>query len=259
MIIDGNKIAQKILAELQEQKTPRKELVAVLVGSDEASLSFLRQKAKAAKSLGVKFRLVKLSDSLSQKELEREVRYLSKKRATGGLLIQLPLPKQYDQISVLNAIGIAKDVDVLNGETTKILPPAVGALKRILEEVNFSLADKKAVVIGPGLLIGRPISNWLMHQVAKLTVIGKGGMDKALVKEADLVISGVGQPHLITADMIKSKAVIIDYGYGKENGELTGDCDFEDISQQSVVTPTPGGTGPVVVSQLLANFYQITN
>jgi len=259
MIIDGSKIAEKVIDELARQKRPKKELIAILVGKDEASLSFLRQKEKVAKTLKVKFKLVKLSDSLTQKELERAVRRVSKKRTTGGLLIQLPLPKHYDRIPVLNAIGIAKDVDVLNGETTRILAPAVGALKRILEEIKFGLAGKKAVVIGPGFLIGRPIASWLMGQVAKLTAIDKGGMDKELVKEADLVITGVGQPHLISADMVKSKAVVVDYGYGKENNELVGDADFEAISQHAVVTPTPGGTGPVVVAQLLANFYKITN
>lgn len=258
MIIDGNKISESILSELRQTKPPKKELAAILVGEDEASLSFLRQKKKTATSLGVKFVLYHLSQDLSQEELEKEVKKISKRRSVGGVIVQLPLPKKHNRIPVLNAIGIEKDVDVLNGETTSVLAPATGALKRILEEVGFDLPGKRAVVVGPGLLIGQPIATWLMTRVIKLSVLGKAKLDTEVLKEADLIVSGTGQAHLIKGEYIKKGAVVIDYGYGSVNGKLAGDIEIDSVDKvASYVTPTPGGTGPVVVAMLLWNFFQM--
>lgn len=257
MIIDGNKIAAKIIDELREKPVPKTELSAILVGKDRASLSFLAQKERVAKYLGVNFRLYQLSEDLTQKQLINEIHRLSSSKNIGGLLIQLPLPQKYDRIEVLNAIGIEKDVDVLNGHTTKILAPASGSLKAILEFIGYSIKGKQAVIIGPGFLIGKPIAKWLMGQVAKLTIIDKGGPINEL-ETADLVVSGVGNPNMIHGENLKIGAVVIDYGYGKVDNKLTGDINFETaVDVASYITPTPGGTGPVVVAQLLSNFYKI--
>jgi methylenetetrahydrofolate dehydrogenase (NADP+)/methenyltetrahydrofolate cyclohydrolase len=259
-MIDGSAIAAKIIADLKKKKTPTKTLAAILVGDDKASLSFLKQKEKTAKELGVRFVLHILPESLSQLELEGHVRAISNDKTVGAVIVQLPLPKKYDRIPVLNAIGIEKDVDVLNGETTKVLPPAVGALKHILEESKISLTGKKAVVIGPGMLIGRPVAGWLMDRVVKLTVLGKAKLDVEVVKEADLVVSGTGVPHLLDEKHIKPKAVVIDFGYGQLEGKTVGDVDAKSIAiKTKLVTPTPGGTGPVVVAMLFENFFKISD
>lgn len=259
-MIDGVAIAAKIIAELKTKKTPSKSLTAILVGDDKASLSFLKQKEKAAKELGVKFVLHILPESLSQHELENNVRAISADKTVGAVIVQLPLPKKYDRVPVLNAIGIEKDVDVLNGETTKVLPPAVGALKHILDELRFDVADKKATVIGPGMLIGRPIASWLMPQVVKLTVLGKAKLDVEAIKEADLVVCGAGVPHLINDTHIKPNAIVVDFGYGQLDDKTAGDVDVKSVAMKTKhVTPTPGGTGPIVVAQLFENFFRICN
>lgn len=258
MIIDGNKIAEGIFALLRQQEVPKKELAAILVGDDAASLSFLKQKERTAQSLGVQFKLYALPATLSQKELEDEVRNIVNTESVGGVIVQLPLPKHYDRVPVLNAIGIEKDVDVLNGENASILAPAAGALELILKEVDFCLQDKEVVVVGSGLLIGRPIATWLMPKVKKLIVVNRGGLTPEVTKDADLIISGVGLPGLITEEYVKKDAVVIDYGYAKENGVLVGDVVFTEVSKKtSAITPVPGGTGPIVVAMLFKNFFDL--
>ncbi len=261
MIIDGNNIAGKILKELRKQLVPEKEFAAILVGDDSASLSFLKQKEMAARSLGVKFHLYRFADSLAQVELQKKVRAIYENPDVGAVIIQLPLPQKYDRVAVLNEIGIDKDVDVLNGETSKILAPAAGALQRILQEINFNVVEKDVVIVGSGLLIGRPIADWLMGKARKLTIMNKGGYESSVVRNADLVVSGTGVPRLIKGDDIKNGAVIIDYGYGRDESDtLSGDVDFKSVSRVAgFVTPTPGGTGPIVVAMLFSNFYKLAN
>jgi len=259
MLINGNEIAEKVLRELRKQTVPEKELAAILVGDDGASLSFLRKKAETAQLLGVKFKLYRFSDGLDQYELEKKVREIYERDDVGGVIIQLPLPARYDRVAVLNQIGIDKDIDVLNGETSKILAPAAATLERILAEIKFDPTGKNVAVIGSGLLIGRPIANWLMHQAKQVVVMNRGGYDSALVRCADLVVSGAGVPRLVKGQDIKHGAVVVDYGYGRdESDELSGDVDLKSVAKVADwVTPTPGGTGPVVVAMLFSNFYKL--
>ncbi len=259
MIIDGNEIAEKILKELKKRPIPQKEFAAVLVGDDQASLSFLKQKERTAESLGVKFKLYRFEESLAQSELINRIAKLSADEKVGGMIIQLPLPARYDRIAVLNAIGIEKDVDVLNGETSKVLAPAAGALKKVLETIKFNLADAQVAVVGSGLLIGRPIVDWLMGQVRQLTVVNRGGYDPQVIRTADLVVSGTGVPRLIRGEHIKYGSIVIDFGYGRDEAdELAGDVDAKSVQKVAgYLTPTPGGMGPIVVAQLFWNFYHL--
>jgi methylenetetrahydrofolate dehydrogenase (NADP+) / methenyltetrahydrofolate cyclohydrolase len=260
MIIDGTKIAEDILKQLRKLPVPEREFAAVLVGDDPASLSFLRQKERAAESLGIKFKLYQLSEDLAQSQLVAKIVAISADPKVGGMIVQLPLPRKFDRVAVLNAIGIEKDVDVLNGETTKVLAPAAGALEKVLSALKFDLAGKHAVVVGSGLLIGRPIINWLMSQTRQLTVVNQGGYDPQVIRTADLVVAGTGVPRLIRGEHLKQGAVVIDYGYGRdEEDQLTGDVDFKSAQRTAgFITPTPGGMGPIVVAQLFVNFYRLS-
>jgi len=261
MLIDGAKIAENILRQLAKQSVPDKELAAVIVGDDSASLSFLRQKQRAAESLGVKFRIYQCDEAMAESTLIEKIASLSADPKIGGVIVQLPLPKKFDRVAVLNAIGIEKDIDVLNGETSRILAPAAGALKRMLEEIKFDVTDKSVVVVGSGLLIGRPVTTWLMGQARSLTVVNRGGYDPAVLRTADLVVTGTGVPRLIRGEHLKRGSVVFDFGYGRdEANELAGDVDGKSANKVAAwVTPTPGGTGPVVVAQLFANFYQVNS
>lgn len=255
MIIDGKKIAQNILSELKKLPIPKGKLVAVLAGDDPASLSFLRQKEKVARELGVHFELRQFPESLNQEELEYEVQKIFEDENVGGVIVQLPLPKKYDRTGVLKVIDMKKDVDALR-EGNTMLPPAALSLKYILEAIGFDPAGKKAVVVGHGFLIGSPIAAWLAEKNATVTIVEKGDFNVRAIKEADLVISGTGQSNLICGEHLKHGVVVIDYGYGVVDGKVCGDAHLASVSDvASYVTPTPGGTGPVVVAALFVNFY----
>lgn len=235
-------------------------MAAILVGDDRFSRSFLAQKAKTAQELGIIFELHELVESLSQKEVEAEVKKICGEKAVGGVVIQLPLPPQYKRDDILAQIPLEKDVDDLNGMTRGILPPAPGSLKKILKELNFDLTGKKAIVFGPGFLIGKPVAQWLLGKCMKLTVCDKGESGERDLKDADLIVTSTGVVGLIRGEYIKEGAIIVDYGYGKDKeGKLTGDVDMAScLKKTQNITPTPGGTGPIVVAQLFANFYHLT-
>lgn len=267
-IIDGKAIAGEILSRLKISGTVKKYFAAVLVGDDAASASFVEQKKKTAESLGLDFRLYKFPREISQDNLRKEMGEIARHSSCGGVLLQLPMPEHINRHYVLNAIPREKDVDVLSERSLgsfyvrrgPVLPPVVGTVKEILEKVGFDLSDKTVAVVGLGLLIGRPIANWLMGKTRGLYLLGRGS-DLSVLKMADLVIVGVGKSGLITPDMLKAGSGVIDFGYSVgTDGKLTGD--FNPFSSDDDVfsgfyTPTPGGTGPILVAKLFENFYEL--
>ncbi|MEZ4156780.1 MAG: hypothetical protein R3B52_02305 [Candidatus Paceibacterota bacterium] len=149
-------------------------------------------------------------------------------------------------------------MDVLNGETSRILAPAAGALAAILENIEFNPEGKNAVVIGSGLLIGEPCIKWLMHKTKKLTVFNKGGIDKKTLKKADLIVTGTGVVDLVKGSDIAKGAVVVDFGYGRKDGKLGGDAHAASVLKKTgFLTPVPGGTGPIVVAMLMKNFLEL--
>lgn len=255
VIIDGKKIAEGILGELKKLPTPQGKLVAVLVGGSPASLSFLRQKEKVSRELGVDFELRPYQDSLSQKELDQSIRQISDDPTVRGVIVQLPLPEQYDREAVLNCISLEKDIDALR-EGNIMLPPAVLSLAYILKEINFDLTQRKVVVVGYGFLVGQPIARWLKNKNCDVVILDKDNFVHSALKEADLIISGTGESGLIRGEYVKEGAVVVDYGYGMQEGKVSGDIDIDSVQNTAgFVTPTPGGTGPLVVASLLVNFY----
>ncbi|TSC83067.1 MAG: methylenetetrahydrofolate dehydrogenase (NADP+) / methenyltetrahydrofolate cyclohydrolase [Parcubacteria group bacterium Gr01-1014_19] len=259
MVIDGKKIAGQIIAELKKQLAPQKELAAILVGENPASASFLRQKEKIAKDLGVNFQLHNLRADLSQGELIVELGKLISSDQVGGFILQLPLPEKYDRDEVLAALPSEKDVDALTGRG-KAVPPAVLAVQDVLKEVRFSLADKVVGVVGRGLLVGRPIAEWLSGQCREV-IIFHTKTDLSRIADCDLVISGAGKAGLIKPDMLKPGAGLIDFGFDMVDGKVRGDFDPASLvvsrSSVSFYTPTPGGTGPILVAELFKNFYTL--
>lgn len=254
--IDGKKIAQEIFDELKRRPVPNKSLVAVQVGDNEASLSFLKQKERVAQRLGVDFKLFKFDEWLDQKELEKQVERLGDDRSVGGIILQLPLPNKLNREAVILKIDVKKDVDNLTSESL-VKAPAVGVVKAILKEENFSLINKKAAVVGyRGKLVGGPIYRWLASE----GVVNKGlviiGLDledsnlKQKLADVDLVISGVGHKGLIDSAWLKNGAGVIDFGFPP-------DLKIGDFSRLKFYTLTPGGTGPILVAELFRNFYRL--
>lgn len=271
MIIDGKAIAREIVAALKPRiaaLAPRRFFGALIAGNDPASLHFLKQKEKVAGELGIKFRLYERPETMTTDELRREIGRLAGVKTCGGFIVQLPLPEHINRHYALNAIPKEKDVDFLSEAAlgafytgrSKAVPPAVGTTEEILRRERVKLREARVVLIGAGFLIGKPVGFWLQNRVAELTVIDSAAPHlRAKLKDADVVISGAGCARLFSAADVKDNALVIDFGFNKlPDGKIVGDFDpsekREAKSEEPVYTPTPGGTGPILVAKLFENF-----
>lgn len=276
-VLDGKNIAQEIINELKGKGRPKKILAAILVGNNPASLGFIKQKKKIAQELGIKFQLYQFNETVSEEDLVKEIKKLGDDKKIGGIIIQLPLPVHFNRDRIISAINPQKDIDALNPESKKyVLPPSVEVVKEILQITNYQLRNKVVAVVGAkGILVGRPVSEWLEGRCKKLILLDIGD-DLSRIKEADLVITGVGKAGLIKPEMLKNGAGVIDFGYSfatrintdkhaDSRGKISGDfdankCQVSDVRcQVSFYTPTPGGTGPILVAELFRNFYILTS
>ncbi|MCL5733087.1 MAG: bifunctional 5,10-methylenetetrahydrofolate dehydrogenase/5,10-methenyltetrahydrofolate cyclohydrolase, partial [Patescibacteria group bacterium] len=236
---------------------------AFLVGDNEASFGFLKLKEKTAKELGIDFRVYRFPDDVKNGELREKIGIISGHKNCGGAILQLPLPGHLNPYYALNVIPPAKDIDVIGERTlgafyngrSVVLPPAVSVLEEILKREKFDLSNKKVAVVGLGFLVGKPISLWLEGKCAEIYLLDKGS-DFKMLKEADLVVLGVGKSGLIDAQDIGRNAAVIDFGYSFDGeGKIKGDFNPEGADGLIFYTPTPGGTGPILIAELLKNFF----
>jgi methylenetetrahydrofolate dehydrogenase (NADP+)/methenyltetrahydrofolate cyclohydrolase len=269
MVIDGKTIASDIMERLKSQPKPEKFFGAVLVGDDAASVNFLKQKEKVAKELGIEFRLYQLPATITTDELRAEIGRLAGPKNCGGFIVQLPLPENINRYYVLNAIPKDKDVDCLSEaalgafytERGKIAPPSVGTVEEILKLEHRDLRELKAVMVGAGFLIGKPVGFWLQNRIAELVVLDVNIKDvPTRLSDADIIISGTGQAHLFSAANLKEGSVVIDFGYNRIDGKIAGDFDASEAEAKNIdYTKTPGGTGPILVAKLFENFYTLNS
>ena len=265
MIVDGKKIANQILKRLKSQVSKMKvkpHLAVVLVGSDRPSETYVRNKQLAAEAVGVKFSLHKFPESVSAEKLIQSIRKIQKEQLS-GIIVQLPLPKKFDKKRILNELDPNLDVDCLSWVSlgklvihdNSLVPPSPGAVLEILKQHQVNLTGKHIVLVGQGDLIGKPLTNILIHMPVTLTTCNKETRNLSeITKTADVLITGVGKYNLIRADMIKPGAVVIDAGVSFHQGKMYGDTNFEEVSKKaSLITPTPGGVGPITVAKLLEN------
>lgn len=267
-IIDGRKIASEIIEELKKKPKPEKFMAAVLVGDNPASVNFLKQKEKTAKELGIDFRLYNFSPLLHNDDLREEVRKIAEHATCGSVIVQLPLPEHINKNYILNVIPREKDVDVMSErslgafytERNPALPPAAGVVEKILQTTNYELPVTNVVVVGLGFLIGKPVGLWLTGKVKDLILLDKMS-DLSALKNADIVICGTGQAGLIKPEMLKNGVGVIDFGYSMKDGKVSGDFDTSlpttNYQLLNFYTPTPGGTGPILVAKLFENFYTL--
>ncbi|MBM3256911.1 MAG: bifunctional 5,10-methylenetetrahydrofolate dehydrogenase/5,10-methenyltetrahydrofolate cyclohydrolase [Candidatus Liptonbacteria bacterium] len=276
-ILDGKKIAGEVLVRLKSRPVPKQFFAGVLIGDDPASESFQKLKQGVARELGIDYGISKLSPELGDEGLREEVGRMAEEKNCGGVIVQLPLPEGLNPHYIVNAIPAEKDPDVLgeralgafyNGSGVAV-HPAAATVWEILKQTNFNLEGKKVAIVGPGTLIGKPVAVSLLGKVSNLYVLGRGS-DMSLLKNCDLVILGVGKAGLVTPDMLKEGVGVIDFGYspGEKlgvNGKplLRGDFDSSDAAlcdaRLAFYTPTPGGTGPILVSKLFENFYALNS
>jgi methylenetetrahydrofolate dehydrogenase (NADP+)/methenyltetrahydrofolate cyclohydrolase len=269
MIIDGKKIRNSILQEVQEgiSALPFAPVFCdVLVGSDPVSAQYVRMKAKTAESVGIKFRSAEFPESITTEALIEEIKNLNRVPHMCGIIVQLPLPSHINRESVLDTIDPMLDVDCLGAQASKMFydnenpigyPTAVACMK-VLDSTGVDLNGKNIVVLGQGNLVGRPVAHLLRNRGLSITTItSKTENTDELLQAADVIISGIGRGKFITGNKIKKDAIIIDAGTSEDNGGISGDVDIESVAPiASFVSPTPGGVGPVTVSILLSNVLQ---
>lgn len=270
-IIDGKKVSEHIRAQIAEGVEKLKSetdvtpgLAAVLVGDDPASEIYVRNKRKACASAGMYSEEHKLPAETTEQELLNLVDRLNNDPNIHGILVQLPLPDHINETKVLRAVSPLKDVDgfhpynvglLVEGNPRFISCTPHGIIK-MLEFYDIDITGKEAVIVGRSNIVGKPVSMLLLHRHATVTICHSRTkpLDE-VTRRADILVAAIGRANFITGDMVKEGAVVIDVGINRnEEGKLTGDVDFEAVSEKaSYITPVPGGVGPMTISMLLWN------
>jgi len=267
MIINGRKIADSIYSDLKIEikKLGRKPtLGAILVWNNTASATYIKQKQKWADFVGINFILKKFPDSISEKDLLTEIHDFNDDRNVDGFIVQLPLPKHIRSKKIINAINPMKDVDgfhpenqgkVMIWDTSGFVPCTPAGIMRIFEKLNVDLSGKNAVVIGRSNIVWKPIANLLINAGATVTVCNsKTKKIDAFTRKADIVISAAGSPGLVKLSDINVNTLVIDVWFTIKDGKTYGDTDFNNMNLGWVmVTPVPGGVGPLTVAMLMKN------
>ncbi len=234
-----------------------------MVGENSVSRVFIERKRETCERVGVGFKLYRLEKNISLQGLKNAVEKIAEEKDNSGVVVQLPLPEAFNSQEILNLIPPEKDIDCLSqrnldnfykGEPL-ILPPVVGAVSHLLKEYKILVKGKSIVIIGAGRLVGQPVSRWLSGKKARVSLVDKFTKNvSSLTRGADIIISGVGKPGLITGEMVKNGVVVIDAGTIVEGNKLKGDIDFKSVAKKaSYITPVPGGVGPLTITCLLEN------
>ena len=272
-IIDGNALSRQLRSEVAQRSAALKArgitpgLAVILVGDNPASQVYVRNKVKACEDSGLRSVLEKYEASLSETELLARIEALNQDPDIHGILVQLPLPGHLDTHKVIEAISPAKDVDGFHMASAGALltglpgfwPCTPHGCMKMLESIGYDLRGKHAVVIGRSNIVGKPMALMLLQQNATVTICHSATPDlKAMTLQADVIVAAVGKRHVLTADMVKPGAVVLDVGMNRDdNGKLCGDVDFAGVSQvASYITPVPGGVGPMTITMLLVNTLQ---
>lgn len=255
-------LKKKIANEIK-QKNLTPCLAVIQVGDNKTSDIYVRNKNKACDMVGIKFINIKLPDTISEDLIISEIERLNLDDNVNGILVQLPLPPCFDEGRIINTISPVKDVDgltypnvgnlVLENECLVSCTP-MGVME-LLDMYNVSLKGKNACIVGRSNLVGKPLIQLLLARDATVSICHSKSVDiKSYTKMADVLIVAAGHPNLITKDMVKEGAVVIDVGINKENDSLVGDVSFDEVSKKaSLITPVPGGVGPMTIASLLKN------
>lgn len=270
VIMDGKALAEKVKAQIREKVSKLRRqpgLAVILVGDNPASQVYVRNKERDCAQCGIMCYDYHLPQDASQEDVLDLVEKMNNYGAVDGILVQLPLPEQIDERVVLEAIAPDKDVDAFHPENVgRIMqgqayykPCTPAGVMEILHEYGIDPAGKHCVVVGRSNIVGKPMAMLLLHENATVTICHSRTPDlKAQCRQADILVSAVGKTGLITADMVKPGAVVIDVAMNRnEAGKLCGDVDFAAVSQvASYITPVPGGVGPMTRAMLMENTYK---
>lgn len=270
-IMDGMKLSDKIRTEIIEEIELLKQdgitpgLAVIIVGDDEASKLYVKNKEKACQSVGIYSEKYEISKDISENDLLNLIKTLNNRYDIDGILVQLPLPEHINENKVIELISKNKDVDafhpfnvgkVMIGQQEGFVSCAPQGILELIKSENIDVAGKECVIVGSSNIVGKPMAMLMVNNNSTVTLCNIFTKDlKAHCRRADILIVAVGKEKLITADMVKEGAVVIDVGMNRDkNGVLCGDVDFEEVSKvASYITPVPGGVGPMTVTMLLKN------
>lgn len=268
--IDGIALSHKLRADVSSRAAALKAkgitpgLAVILVGENPASQVYVRNKVKACQESGLHSLLEKYSEDMSEKALLERIESLNQDPSIHGILVQLPLPQHIDAQRVIEAISPYKDVDGFHIASAGALmtgmpgfwPCTPYGCMKMLESIAYDLKGKHAVVIGRSNIVGKPMAMMLLQKNATVTICHSATPDlKAMTLQADVIVAAVGKRNVLTADMVKPGAVVLDVGMNRnDEGKLCGDVDFEGVEKvASYITPVPGGVGPMTITMLLVN------
>jgi methylenetetrahydrofolate dehydrogenase (NADP+)/methenyltetrahydrofolate cyclohydrolase len=273
-ILDGLQVAQQRNLELRtkideylKNGQRRPHLSIILIGDNPASLSYVKGKGKACEVAGIKHTLHHLPESTTDDDVRSLIQTLNNDPEVDGMILQLPIPKHLDENVLIDLIAKEKDADgfhVMNQgylyqKKPSIKPATPKGIMTLLKHYNIQISGLNAVIVGRSNIVGFPVARLLMDEGATITVCHRQTKDlRAHTLEADLLVVASGKPHLITKDMVKQGAIVVDVGVNRIDGKLIGDVDFEDIKDiASFITPVPKGVGPMTINALLENTYEL--
>ena len=272
-LIDGKAIAEKIELSVKEKLRPLAEkrgsnpkLVSLMVGQQKEAEIYIKQQKRLADAIGIEFEMCELNADSSQEQLIEKIESLNQDRAATAIIVQKPLPENIDYNKVVSRIAPEKDAEGLHpynlGKILRreadIVPCTPGAVMKILSECGVDLYGKEVVIIGHSAIVGKPLSLMMLNETATTTVCHIGTADKGDLaghaKKADVLVVAVGNPEMVKGDWVKEGAVVIDVGINHVGGKIVGDVDFQKAQEKaSIITPVPGGVGPITVAILMRN------
>ena len=272
-IMDGKALSLKLKEQMKQRIAQLKQqginpkLVVVLVGDNSASQVYVRNKHKSCGEVGIESEVITMPEQTTQQELLEVVERLNQDETVDGILVQLTLPKQIDEKTVLRSILPEKDVDGFHPVNVGLLsigdecfaPATPSGIIAMFQEYGIDIAGKNCVVIGRSNIVGKPMAALLLKNNATVTICHSKTEDLAsYTRRADVVIVATGRRHTLTAEMVKEGAVVVDVGMNRnEQGKLCGDVDYEEVKEKaSFITPVPGGVGPMTITELLENTIQ---
>jgi len=271
-ILDGKALSDDILKNCKkiiEMLETKPQLAVIQVGDNIASKIYVKKKQRIAEEIGLRSVVIKLDSDISEKELIKQIEILNKDKDTHAILVQLPLPAHIDEFKIQDSINYLKDVDgfsmyntaaIAKGKPPLVYPCTPCGIMRLLEKYNIEIAGKHAVIIGRSNIVGRPMALMLLNKSATVSICHSKTVNLAqITKTADIIVSAVGIPNILTADMVRKGAVVIDVGINRlDSGSIVGDVDFEAVRQVAgYITPVPGGVGPMTIAMLMENTIEL--
>lgn len=270
-IIDGKGFSKKVQQHIKEEHEQLKHktgktagLAVIIVGDNPASQVYVRNKTKACENVGFYSETIELPASISEDELVKEVKKLNENEKIDGILVQLPLPNHINEMKVINTISPEKDVDgfhslnvgkMMLGDDTGFLPCTPYGIMQLLEEYKVDVVGKDVVIVGRSNIVGKPMALILIEKGATVKVCNSKTKDLSdKIQRADIVIVAAGVPKLVKAKDVKAGAIVIDVGINRVDGKLCGDVDYDEVIEKaSLITPVPGGVGPMTIASLIIN------